>query len=125
MLLDNWRHQDAKQSENVHKTFADVEWITIFFFIALFVVVHAVEVSGLLGLLARRLVAATGTTWPWPAGVILWMSAGLSAILDNIPFVATMIPLIKNMAPAYGGPDASSRCGGAWRSARAWAATRR
>ena len=32
------------------------------------------------------------------------MSAGLSAILDNIPFVATMIPLIKNMAPAYGGP---------------------
>ncbi len=103
MLLDNWRHQNAKQSENVHKTFADVEWITIFFFIALFVVVHAVEVSGLLGVLARRLVALTGSNAAAAGGAILWMSAGLSAFLDNIPFVATMIPLIKNAAPAYGG----------------------
>ncbi len=103
MLLDNWQHHDAKQAENVHSTFADVEWITIFFFIALFVVVHAVEVSGLLGLLAVRLVQATGTNMAVAGSVILWMSAGLSAILDNIPFVATMIPLIKNMAPAYGG----------------------
>ena len=36
---------------------------------------------------------------------ILWASAFLSAIVDNIPFVATMIPLIKNMAPAFGGAD--------------------
>ena len=36
---------------------------------------------------------------------ILWASAFLSAIVDNIPFVATMIPLIKSMAPAYGGAD--------------------
>ncbi|HTV35873.1 MAG TPA: ArsB/NhaD family transporter [Xanthobacteraceae bacterium] len=103
MLLDNWQHQDAKQSENVHRTFADVEWITIFFFIALFVLVHAVEVSGLLDVLAGRLVAATGDNIAHAGTAILWMSAGLSAILDNIPFVATMIPLIKNMAPAYGG----------------------
>jgi Na+/H+ antiporter NhaD/arsenite permease-like protein len=103
MLLDNWQHHNAKQSENVHKTFADVEWITIFFFIALFVVVHAVEVSGLLGVLARRLVALTGGNAAAAGVVILWMSAGLSAFVDNIPFVATMIPLIKNAAPAYGG----------------------
>jgi Na+/H+ antiporter NhaD/arsenite permease-like protein len=103
MLLDNWQHHNAKQSENVHKTFADVEWITIFFFIALFVVVHAVEVSGLLGVLAHRLVALTGGDMAGAGVVILWMSAGLSAFVDNIPFVATMIPLIKNAAPAYGG----------------------
>jgi Na+/H+ antiporter NhaD/arsenite permease-like protein len=103
MLLDNWQHHNAKQSENVHKTFADVEWITIFFFIALFIVVHAVEVSGLLGVLARRLVALTGGNMAGAGVVILWMSAGLSAFVDNIPFVATMIPLIKNAAPAYGG----------------------
>jgi Na+/H+ antiporter NhaD/arsenite permease-like protein len=103
MLLDNWQHQNAKQSENVHSTFADVEWTTIFFFIALFVVVHAVEVSGLLEILARRLVAATGGNLAGAGAAILWMSALLSAILDNIPFVATMIPLIKNMAPAFGG----------------------
>jgi len=103
MLLDNWRQGGARQSENVHKTFADVEWITIFFIMALFVLVHAVEVSGLLGLLANRLVAFTGGNAVAAGGVILWSSAGLSAVLDNIPFVATMIPLIKSAAPAYGG----------------------
>jgi Na+/H+ antiporter NhaD/arsenite permease-like protein len=50
MFLDNWQHHNEKQSENVHKTFSDVEWITIFFFVGLFVVVHGVEVGGLLGL---------------------------------------------------------------------------
>lgn len=103
MLLDNWQHQNAKQSENVHRTFADVEWITIFFFIALFVLVHAVELSGLLKLLAGRLVALTGDNTAGAGAAILWASASLSAILDNIPFVATMIPLIKSTAPAYGG----------------------
>src|SRR5208282_59268 len=57
MLLDNWQQRSAKQADNVHRTFADVEWTTIFFFIGLFVVVHAVEVSGLLGLIAGELVA--------------------------------------------------------------------
>jgi Na+/H+ antiporter NhaD/arsenite permease-like protein len=66
-------------------------------------VVHAVEVSGLLEFLAVKLVHATGTNMAVAGSVILWMSAGLSAVLDNIPFVATMIPLIKDMAPAYGG----------------------
>lgn len=105
MLLDNWHHQDPKQSENVHRTLAEVEWITIFFFIALFVLVRAVEVSGLLGILARHLVALTGSNVAAAGTAILWISAGLSAILDNIPFVAAMIPLIKSAAPAFGGLD--------------------
>ena len=105
MLLDNWQHHTEKQSENVHKTFGDVEWITIFFFVGLFVVVHGVEVGGLLRLLADRLVAATGGDMARAGYAILWASAVLSAIVDNIPFVATMIPLIKSMAPAYGGAD--------------------
>jgi Na+/H+ antiporter NhaD/arsenite permease-like protein len=105
MLLDNWQHHNEKQTENVHKTFSDVEWITIFFFIGLFIVVHAVEVSGLLQLLATRLVAATGGSLANAGYAILWASAFLSALIDNIPFVATMIPLIKSMAPAYGGLD--------------------
>jgi len=106
MLLDNWQQRGAKQADNVHKTFADVEWTTIFFFIGLFVVVHAVEVSGLLGLIAGELVGLTGGNVAAAGAVILWMSAVLSAIFDNIPFVATMIPVIKGMAPAYGGPGA-------------------
>src|SRR5215470_8833813 len=105
MLLDNWAHHSEKAADNIHKTFGDVEWITIFFFIGLFIVVHGVEVGGLLKLLADQLVAATGGNMAHAGYAILWASAVLSAIVDNIPFVATMIPLIKSMAPAYGGPD--------------------
>ena len=101
MLLDNWAHHTEKAAENIHKTFGDVEWITIFFFIGLFIVVHGVEVGGLLKLLADQLVAATGGDMAHAGYAILWASAVLSAIVDNIPFVATMIPLIKSMAPAY------------------------
>ena len=89
MLLDNWAHQSEKASHNIHQTFSDVEWITIFFFIGLFIVVHGVEVGGLLALLANKLVAATGGHLPSAGYAILWSSAFLSAIVDNIPFVAT------------------------------------
>ena len=105
MLLDNWTHQSEKAAKNIHQTFGDVEWITIFFFIGLFVVVHGVDVGGLLTLLANKLVAATGGNMAHAGYAILWASAVLSAIVDNIPFVATMIPLIKNMAPSFGGAD--------------------
>ncbi len=105
MLLDNWQHHSEKASHNIHSTFGDVEWITIFFFLGLFVVVHGVEVGGLLHLLANELVKATGGSLPATGYAVLWASAFLSAIVDNIPFVATMIPLIKSMAPAFGGPE--------------------
>ena len=103
MLLDNWEHHSEKQAENVHRTFTDVEWITIFVIIGLFITVHGVEVGGLLHWLADRLVAATGGQLAQTGYAILWASAILSAIIDNIPFVATMIPLVKNMAPSFGG----------------------
>ena len=105
MLLDNWAHHTEKAAQNIHQTFGDVEWITIFFFVGLFMVVHGVEFGGLLKLLAEKLVAATGGSMATAGYAILWASAFLSAIVDNIPFVATMIPLIKAMAPAYGGAD--------------------
>jgi Na+/H+ antiporter NhaD/arsenite permease-like protein len=105
MLLDNWPHQSEKAAHNIHQTFSDIEWITIFFFIGLFIVVHGVEVGGLLTLLGNKLVEATGGNMATTGYAILWVSAILSAFVDNIPFVATMIPLIKAMAPAFGGPD--------------------
>jgi Na+/H+ antiporter NhaD/arsenite permease-like protein len=105
MLLDNWAHHSEKAAHNIHSTFGDVEWITIFFFLGLFVVVHGVEVGGLLHLLAQQLVTATGGNMAHAGFSILWTSAFLSAIVDNIPFVATMIPLIKSMAPSLGGPE--------------------
>lgn len=105
MFLDNVAHHSEKAAKNIHETFSDVEWITIFFFIGLFIVVHGVEFGGLLKLLADQLVAATGGSLAKTGYTVLWASAILSAIVDNIPFVATMIPLIKAMAPAFGGAD--------------------
>jgi Na+/H+ antiporter NhaD/arsenite permease-like protein len=106
MLFDNWAHHTEKATHNIHQTFGDVEWITIFFFIGLFIVVHGVEVGGLLALLGDKLVSVTGGDIMIAGIAILWASALLSSIVDNIPFVATMIPLIKTMAPAFGGEQA-------------------
>lgn len=98
--------RDAEsQSHEVHHIFGEVEWVTIFFFIGLFVVVHGVEVAGVLHWLAEHLLAVTGGDKTVTAVLILWASAILSAVVDNIPFVATMIPLVKSMAPAMGGPE--------------------
>jgi Na+/H+ antiporter NhaD/arsenite permease-like protein len=105
MLLDNLGHPAEHQSERVTGALNEVEWITIFFFVGLFMVVHGVEVAGLLKLLADALLVATGGDLTATVLSILWASAILSAIVDNIPFVATMIPLIKDLAPAFGGPD--------------------
>jgi Na+/H+ antiporter NhaD/arsenite permease-like protein len=107
MLLHNIEHhrEIEKQTAKVTATFGDVDWITIFFFVGLFIVVHGLDVTGVLGLIARKLVEATGGDFALTAYAILWASAFLSSIVDNIPYVATMIPLIKAMAPTFGGPD--------------------
>ncbi len=75
MLLDNWQHHAEKASHNIHSTFGDVEWITIFFFLGLFVVVHGVDVGGLLNLLARKLVETTGGNLAATGYAVLWVSA--------------------------------------------------
>ncbi len=105
LLLDNVGKSSEEQSNNVTLVFNEVEWITIFFFIGLFVVVSGVEHAGLLDLLAHQLIQLSGGDMVLTGIGILWSSAVLSAIVDNIPFVATMIPLIKAMAPALGGPE--------------------
>ena len=105
LLLDNIGKSAEHQSENVTKVFNEVEWITIFFFIGLFMVIAGVEHAGVLSLLANKLVEATGGDMTLTGIGVLWASAVLSAIVDNIPFVATMIPLIKAMAPSFGGPE--------------------
>jgi Na+/H+ antiporter NhaD/arsenite permease-like protein len=105
MLLENLGKSAEAQSEHVHHTFGEVEWVTIFFFVGLFIVVAGVEHAGLLNLLAEKMLAATGGDLAATALAILWASAILSSVVDNIPFVATMIPLVENMAPAFGGKE--------------------
>jgi Na+/H+ antiporter NhaD/arsenite permease-like protein len=105
LLLSNLQRSPEQQSENVHQIFAKVEWVTIFFFIGLFVAVKGIEQAGVLEILANRALGLTGGDMTLTALTILWVSAIVSAIVDNIPFVATMIPLIKSMAPTFGGAE--------------------
>ncbi len=83
--------------QDVEETVHDVEWPTIVFFAFLFIVVGGLEKVGLIHMLAETLIEATGTHYVVLMIVILWVSAICSAILDNIPFVATLIPLILTM----------------------------
>ena len=106
LLFDNIGKSAEEQSENVVKVFNEVEWVTIFFFVGLFIIISGVEHAGLLKLLADKLVAMTGGDLTITGVSILGASSVFSAVVDNIPFVATMIPLIKAMAPTFGGSDA-------------------
>lgn len=105
LMLDNYHRRAEEQTHGVHESFTQVEWITIFFFVGLFIVVTGVEHAGVLGWFAGELTAATGGAQDVTAYAILWSSALLSAVIDNIPFVATMIPVIKSMAPILGGQE--------------------
>ena len=86
--------------EEPHGILADVEWPTIFFFIGLFIIIGGIVKVGLVADMSKAMIAVTN---PQPenmtvlAMVMLWFSAICSAIVDNIPFVATMNPLLIDM----------------------------
>jgi Na+/H+ antiporter NhaD/arsenite permease-like protein len=105
LLLSNLKNNAEEQSEEVNKTFGKVEWITIFFFIGLFIAVKGIEEAGVLRILADLVINFTDGDLMVTALATLWVSAVASAIVDNIPFVATMIPVIKSMAPTFGGAE--------------------
>ncbi len=79
---------------NVHKAILEVEWATIIFFLALFVLVGALESVGAIDIMAEKMIELTKGNVFVTCMAILWSAAILSAFLDNIPLVATMIPLI-------------------------------
>jgi Na+/H+ antiporter NhaD/arsenite permease-like protein len=107
MLLHNIEHhrEPEKQTLRVTETFNEVDWITIFFFLGLFVIVHGIDAAGVLDLAARHLITLTRGDPAATAVAILWGSAILSAVVDNIPFVAAMIPLIREIGPQMGGAE--------------------
>ncbi|MEK4038542.1 ArsB/NhaD family transporter [Paenibacillus sp. FSL L8-0493] len=81
----------------LEKAFHSVEWITVFFFIGLFVLVSGLVETGVIAELAAKAIEITNGDVLMSSMMILWVSAITSAFLDNIPFVATMIPLIQEM----------------------------
>ncbi|UWE03733.1 ArsB/NhaD family transporter [Laceyella sacchari] len=90
------------KDEDVEKVFEYVEWPTIFFFAGLFVLVGSLQEVGVIKLLATELLRVTGGDVSVASVLILWVSGIASAFVDNIPFVATMIPLIQDMIAGLG-----------------------
>ncbi len=106
LLLENFGSDPETQGKRVHHALIEVEWVTLFFFIGLFIAVYGIEQAGLISAMAHGLLSMTEGNLTTTALSILWGSAIASAFVDNIPFVATMIPLIKSLAPAMGGEQA-------------------
>ncbi|WFD11017.1 ArsB/NhaD family transporter [Tepidibacter hydrothermalis] len=83
---------------NVEETLHSIEWTTIFFFMFLFILVGGLEKVGIIDEIAKVIVSFSQDNLPLATILLLWASAILSSFLDNIPFVATMIPLIKKIS---------------------------
>ena len=106
MLLYTFKGNAEERDDKVRNALAAVDWTTIFFFIGLFVMVYGLEVTGILSYLGHEFIEMTNGSINKLIYLILWSSAILSSIIDNIPFVATMIPMLKSMEPSLGGREA-------------------
>jgi Na+/H+ antiporter NhaD/arsenite permease-like protein len=81
-----------------HDAFRDIEWSTLFFFVGLFMLIEAVVKVGIVGGIADALARAAGGDLTIATLGILWFSAAASAIVDNIPYTATAIPIVQHLA---------------------------
>lgn len=88
--------------EKPEKIFRDLEWNTIFFFIGLFIIVGALEASGGIKMMADAILKATRGSQAATSMIILWGSGFISGIIDNIPYTATMTPMILEIEKAMG-----------------------
>jgi len=90
-------------ADDVEQALERVEWATLFFFIGLFVMVGGLEERGVIDRVAEALANVTEGSSTTEALVILWGAAGGSALVDNIPFTAAMIPVVETLNPS--GPE--------------------
>jgi Na+/H+ antiporter NhaD/arsenite permease-like protein len=81
-----------------HDALRDIEWNTLFFFVGLFMLIEAVVHVGIVGGIADSLAEAAGGNLSVATMGILWFSALASAIVDNIPYTATAIPIVQHLA---------------------------
>lgn len=88
--------------EEVEEFFHEVEWSTIFFFIGLFIMVGGLVELGVINFLAEKYLELTAGNLRITAESIIWVSGFLSAFLDNIPYVATMLPLVERLGQDMG-----------------------
>ncbi|WP_026672450.1 ArsB/NhaD family transporter [Alkalihalobacterium bogoriense] len=82
------------EKQDVEEVFKSVEWVTLFFFVGLFMLVGGLKEVGLIDEIAKSIIFYTDGDLPKTALLILWASGIISGFVDNIPFVAAMIPVI-------------------------------
>jgi Na+/H+ antiporter NhaD/arsenite permease-like protein len=87
--------------EDPHEILREVEWPTLFFFIGLFMLVAGVIEIGLIEAVADAIVAITGGALGATAFLVLWASTILSGVIDNIPYTATMIPVVEELSAGH------------------------
>ncbi len=94
--------------EKPNEILQDVEWNTIFFFIGLFIIIGGLEASGGIKLMAEWILKVTQGSQAATSMIILWASGVISGIIDNIPYTATMAPMLveieKTMGATYAFP---------------------
>lgn len=105
LLLYSWKFKTEEREAKVQEIFNMVDWTTIFFFTGLFVIVYGLDQTGVLVALGHKFIDLTNGSLEKMMYLILWSSAILSSAIDNIPFVATMIPMIKSMEESVGGRE--------------------
>lgn len=88
--------------EKPEDIFKELEWNTIFFFIGLFVIVGALEASGGIKMMADEILKITNGSQAATSMIILWGSGLISGVIDNIPYTATMAPMILEIEKAMG-----------------------
>lgn len=106
LLLYTFDVKGHEREDKIEQIFQMVDWTTIFFFIGLFIIVYGLEVTGVLNIMGQKFIDFTGGSIEKMVYWILWSSAILSSAIDNIPFVATMIPMLKSMEESVGGREA-------------------
>ena len=106
LMLYTWGNRHDEREAKTAEALAMVDWTTIFFFTGLFVVVYGLEETGVLKLLGQEFIKLTEGSISKTMLLIIWVSAIISSAIDNIPFVATMIPMIKSMEAELGGREA-------------------
>ena len=94
---------------DVEEVLREVEWSTLLFFVGLFVIVGGLEATGFVDRIAELLTGVAGGTSATTAVILIWGSGIASGIIDNIPFTATMIPVIQGLAEAEGLSEAQTR----------------
>ena len=106
MFLYTFGKSHTERDHLIANAFALVDWTTIFFFAGLFALVSGLEISGVLQILGHHFSRMTDGSIEKATMLIVWVSAFVSSAIDNIPFVATMIPLVKTMEADMGGREA-------------------